>query len=207
MNDFSNRRDADLMAVSRTLANGLVEGRVPVDPALAVAVKAASERFEAEIHGVDHARAALRAEIGRREEARAGLLNLMSTTASGLYHDASVTDAALMGVGLAPRPPHAPRPLSAHTVEGFRMAIDADLGLRFLWERGENGRSTIFELESLRDGVWTGVALTTRTRVRVTEHPPGVEAWFRVTAHTSTTRAEPSAAVCAYPGGTARRAA
>ena len=44
MNDFSNRRDEDLMGLSWVFSDGLLAGRVPVDPALAVVVKAASDR-------------------------------------------------------------------------------------------------------------------------------------------------------------------
>lgn len=185
-------------ALENSEAYGVPPEQVAALAARVQSLKAAVDAQTAEIIAAE-------AATERKTAEKAGLTETLADIATAVYANRQIDNTMLVALGFGPRPkrsgrPNRPAPISDLTAEPSVLGA-----VKIAWKRGENAKGTMFVIEAMsEEGTWRVVHVTTRVGASLPGFPPGVPAWFRVTAKTSTEKATRSLPVAIYPHGAAR---
>ena len=201
-NSFGKKKDGELKALVATATAVLSQGGgdYGVSPTMVGSLSAAGIDLERGMSAQTAAVAAEKAATQQKLASKAATVASLNAIAGIVYHRSDVSDEMLAAIGFAPRRSVVPRPLAALPVTELLAQPYADGSVKLSWKRGSgNPYGTMFLIESSEDGAaWTILGSTKRASATVEGYAPGVTAWFRITATTSTSATRPSAAVAIY---------
>jgi len=161
------------------------------------AVHTGGTTLNTDLTAVTNAKAQYHATVQAKDAEQKVLVNSIAALAKTVYANPAVTDAMIAALGLAPRK----SPSKNTPVQPLSLTAtpNADGTVKLKWNRNGNASTIIFVIETSADGShWDLVKATNRTSYTAFGFDPGVLAWFRVTATTSTASSAPSTAVAIY---------
>lgn len=205
-NKFSEKSAEELVPfatnVAAVLGSGGLSNPYGVDAALISALTASDTALTTSINAQVAADAVKKAATATKATKKSAVVSNLTAIADVVYPNPAVTDAMLVALGFSPRPVKTvTTPVTPTVINAFPTTLGE---VKLQWARSGNKKSgVIFVVETSTDGTnWTFLASTTRVSYVATGFAPGVPAWFRVKATTSTASSLPSASTSIYaPGG------
>ena len=168
----------------------------------------ADSGLTAAVNGQKAAEIVAKTATANKNTKKADLIAALNAIQATVVANPAVTNDMLVSLGFSPRRGGVkPQALTATgTVTGLTADPLATGTVKLRWNRSGNAPRTIFVVETSEDGAnWTFLKSLTRCSYAAEGFAPGVAAWFRVTATTSTSASTPSLPVSVYAPGTAAR--
>ena len=136
--------------------------------------------------------------VETKDAMRAGAIRTIGRIAAKIYNDPTITPGMILALGLEPRQ-SASRPAMPVTVTDLLLKPEVDGNCRITFKKGPNRATTMYDIQSSRDGLlWTTETTTLKGSERIAGCPPGVARWFRVVARNSVGVSAPSATASIY---------
>ena len=195
MASFTNKTPEALLALGTNVATVIGPGTTNpygVPTAAVTALMAADAALGGAINAQVAAKAAEKAATVTKAAKRDGVVAALNTIATAVYANPAVTDTMLASLGFpARRSGPAPRRVPTEPT-GLSAEPFANGTVKLKWNRNGNKPGILFVIETSEDGLaWTMIRSTTRSSFAVEGFAPGVPAWFRITATTSTAASLP----------------
>lgn len=187
--------DAPLADLLNQMASSIAVGPAGfgLTAANATAMSNAAADFETALLDWNAARVAADSAIVTKNEQRETTLNTFTTYLNLMYATPTVPDATVASIGLAPRSDTRTTVIPQQPID-FVATPFADGTVKLTWGTNGNPYGVIYEIEKadINAADWSLVFSTTKKTIILSDAPPGVIQYFRVTATKNGTRSQPS---------------
>ncbi len=200
-NDFSAKTAEQLLAAGNQISTVITSALngYGVTAGELTALTGADTALNAAINAQFNAKAAEKAATQTKKTDRLATLAAIQAISATVYANPAVTNTMLAAIGFAPRRSGSGTPAVPVTPTSLVATPFAAGTVKLTWNRNGNASGIVFLIEWSTDGTtWQFLKSTTRISYTANGFAPGVQAWFRVTATTSTATSVPTSSVSVY---------